>query len=123
MNETCRKVIRDNNGRFVKGHSGNPKGSNQFTSIVPLIEALKKEGIKRGQGFYEMVATRAWMSDTLLIAILKKILPDKVHNEGIEQNTLVQIIQRLAEKENGNRETDNLGSRMAVSEMPLSEKS
>jgi len=122
MTETCKQAVRDKGGRFKKGHSGNPKGSNKYTSIVPLLNALDRAGEKRGEDFWDMVAKKVWMNETVLIAILKKILPDEVHTEVTGQNTLVQIIQQLAEKENGNRETDNIGNRMAVSEMPLPEK-
>lgn len=35
---------RDSKGRFKKGSNGNPKGNNQFTSVVPMIEALTAVG-------------------------------------------------------------------------------
>ncbi len=80
MTKTCRQAVRDKGGRFVKGQSGNPKGDNQYTSLVPLIEALKKAGQKRGEDFWDMVAARVWTNDAVLVAVLKKIVPDKIEH-------------------------------------------
>ena len=76
MGETVRSPNHDKKGRFGVGNNANPKGNNQFTSLVPLIKALKRHGKKQKQDFWDMVAHRAWMNDTILIAILKKLLPD-----------------------------------------------
>jgi len=69
---------RDAKGRFNKGCVANPNGNNQFTSIVPLLEALGKVGKKRKEDFWMMVARRCWESDRILAAILRKIIPDKL---------------------------------------------
>ena len=76
------KTGRDNRGRFKKGVSGNPGGRPSFASINNLIKALEKEGHKRGQDFWDMVAKKANNNPQILIAILKKILPDKTKEEG-----------------------------------------
>uniref|UniRef100_A0A6M3IJG3 DUF5681 domain-containing protein n=1 Tax=viral metagenome TaxID=1070528 RepID=A0A6M3IJG3_9ZZZZ len=75
---TCRQGVRDIHGRFVKGVSGNPQGSNQFTTIVPLLEALERKGQSKKETFWDMVAKKCWKSDQVLIAVLKKIVPDKL---------------------------------------------
>lgn len=90
---TCRKVVRDKSGRFPKGISGNPKGHNQFTSLVPLLEALKKSGEKYNEDFWEFVASKVRTSDAVLIAILKKLLPDKVQGEGLNDNIKIVIVR------------------------------
>jgi len=69
---------RDAKGRFKKGCVANPNGNNQFTSIVPLLEALEKVGKGRNEDFWMMVARRCWESDRILAAILRKIIPDKL---------------------------------------------
>jgi len=81
------------NGRFAKGNNANPKGNNQFTSLVPLIEALKKAGVKHKEDFWDFVAKRARTSDTVLNAILKKLLPDKVQGEGFDKGTQIIIVR------------------------------
>jgi hypothetical protein len=80
IKSTCSQVIRDKNGRFPKGVSGNPKGNSKFTSVVPLLEALERKGEKKGKHFWDMVADKCWRSknDAVLIAVLKKLVPDKV---------------------------------------------
>ncbi len=96
MKKTCSKEARDAKGRFLKGVSGNPKGMNQFTSLVPLIEALRDAGKERKEDFWHMVAKRVWTNETVLIAVLKKILPDKIQGEGLgDRTTIYNIIQQI----------------------------
>jgi hypothetical protein len=82
LQDTSRQVVRDSDGRFVKGCSGNPKGSNQYNSIVPLIEALEKAGTKQNEKFWDMVARKAFCDERVLIAVLKKLIPDNLKLEG-----------------------------------------
>lgn len=89
---------RDANGRFVKGAVANPNGNNQFTSIVPIIEALKAVGKEKREDFWIMVAKKAWVSDTVLVHILKKLLPDRKEIE-YEFNQATQEDQRLTREE------------------------
>lgn len=98
MVETCKKEEikqggRLPNGRFAPGVTGNPKGSNKYTTIVPLIEALKKAGIKRKEDFWDMVASRAWSNETVLNAILKKLLPDKIEGKGFSEGLKIIIVR------------------------------
>jgi len=94
---------RDEKGRFLPGNNSNPKGNNQFTTIVPLIEALKKRGKVKGQDFWDMVAEKASRSDAILIAILKKLLPDKIQGEGGLGETKIIIVRANNEKPNENK--------------------
>ena len=81
--DTIRQAKRDSHGRFLKGYNANPEGNNQFTSLVPLIEALNKQAKRQDYGdFYHYVAQRALINDQVLIAIMKKILPDKIEQSG-----------------------------------------
>jgi hypothetical protein len=45
-----------------------------------LLEALERKGEKKGKHFWDMVADKCWRSknDAVLIAVLKKLVPDKV---------------------------------------------
>ena len=93
MDKTVRMVGHDKKGRFAKGNCANPKGNNQFTSLAPLLEALKKHGKKQNQDFWDMVAERVWLNETVLIAVLKKILPDQVKGEGFGGNQHILIVR------------------------------
>lgn len=101
MKKTIHKDKNRNElGRFVKGSKPNPTGANGYTTIIPLINALKKAGKKRGENFWDMVANRMWTSDTVLVACLKKILPDQIEHSGeIAQRNLffIEIIKKSAE--------------------------
>lgn len=71
------KVGRNDKGQWVKGHPNSNNGKNGFTAIKELTEALKRRGIEQQEGFWDMVAKKAWESDQILIAILKKLIPDR----------------------------------------------
>lgn len=88
--------MRDEKGRFVKGVSGNPSGVNQTTVYNKLIDALEKKGSSRREGFWDMVAEKAYTNPQVLVAVLKKILPDKVKGEGFGDTTAIySIIQEI----------------------------
>ncbi len=90
---------RDSKGCFIKGNNANPKGNNQFLTIVPLLNALKKSGQKYKEDFWDMVARKIRTSDTVLIAILKKLLPDKIEGQGIGADTKIIIVRSNNKKE------------------------
>ena len=78
---------RDKLGRFVAGTKGNtapnPTGKNGFTIAKQIEDALNNEAKRAGyKDFYVFAAHRALISDTVLVALLKKIVPDKVATEG-----------------------------------------
>ena len=95
--DEIKRGSRDNKGRFVKGVSGNPQGNNGRKDIASLIEALEHESKKQGYGdFNKLVAKRAIQFETVLIAVLKKIYPDKVQGEGFADTTnIYHIIQQI----------------------------
>jgi len=72
---------RDVNGRFVKGHRFSAGPHNII--VYDLIEALENKAKRRKYpNFLSYVADRAWINDQVLMAVLKKILPDRVATEG-----------------------------------------
>jgi len=61
---------------FVKGQSGNPAGRPKKPVIDSLEKAIKKVQKEKNEKFLNMVIKRAYESDQVLIAVLKKIIPD-----------------------------------------------
>ncbi len=81
--KTKQTAGRDNKGRFVKGVSGNPSGRNDHTFVEELTAALENESKRQGYiNFADVVAKRALQYETVLIAVLKKVCPDKVALSG-----------------------------------------
>ena len=75
------EIIRDNKGRFVEGSSGNPTGKNAGRPPILDMEAALLEAQRiHNKSFIEHFIERAYKSDTVAIALAKKILPDK--NQG-----------------------------------------
>lgn len=53
---------------------GRPKGSH--TPTGDLNRALQKVSKRRGESFYERVCDAAWDNPALMVAILRKLIPD-----------------------------------------------
>ena len=67
--------------RFEKGKSGNPKGrpKGTITTLSPdeLMASLKRAKAKnKGVSFLDNFCLRAYTSDKMAIALLRKMLPD-----------------------------------------------
>lgn len=86
---------------WKQGQSGNPNGRPPTPEIDILRQAIATVEARRKKKFFIMVVERAYESDTVLIAILKKILPDLRHNEHDHKTNestmamVVQTVQRL----------------------------
>jgi len=65
---------------FKPGESGNPagrpKGSKTKFSIVALEESIREVEKECQTSFFRHVVKRAFISDKVLIALLKKLIPD-----------------------------------------------
>lgn len=73
------EIIRDNKGRFIEGSSGNPTGKNAGRPPqIQLEEALIKAQKEHNKDLLEHLVERAYQSDAVLIALAKKLLPDKI---------------------------------------------
>lgn len=80
-----RVVRRTKKGRFSKGCTGNangrPKGAKtnpakKMTDIQLLRAALKKTSKKKDKNLFEHFVERAYESDTVLIGVMRKVVPD-----------------------------------------------
>ena len=95
MSETCKQEsFRNEAGRFVKGHSGNPTGINGWTKLDSILQAIKYKGKCRGTGFEKHIADRFYINDAVLMAVLKKAIPElrQVEHSGKIEGSETKII-------------------------------
>ena len=71
------------NGKFAKGNCANPNGRPKNPEAEELRQALLKATKKHNKSFLEHFVDRAYKSDTVAIALAKKILPDQVESDII----------------------------------------
>ena len=106
MNESCEHEIaksetgRDAKGRWIKGYCPNPKGNTSKLDVKSLILALDSRAQQQKfPDFLGYVAARALVNDAVLIAVLKKILPDKLKGEGFGDTKII-IVRDKEKNEN-----------------------
>ena len=94
-NPVNQEEIRDSKGRFTKGHSGNPTGKNAGRKkyVKALEDALETVATEKGESFLVNLVRRAYRSDSIAVALAKKLLPDQVHQEvtGDQAKQIVSI--------------------------------
>jgi len=100
---------------FSKGDPRiNRKGRPKNAEPELLRQALAKEGERRGQDFWDKVASYAFTDRNVMIAVIKKFIPDLTH---IDSESEIKIIAMPTAKINqqpqvfeiGNRVTDHIG--------------
>ncbi len=84
--------------RFQVGHrfsKGRPKGSRNKIS-KSFLEALESVESEKQMSLYEHFIKRAYEDDSILIAVMKKLLPDKLRNDNnsTTNNFVLEMIQR-----------------------------
>lgn len=92
---------RDKNGRFNSGNTGKPKGSkNKLTlALQKAIEQVEKDKKKT---LFKHFIERAFKSDAVLVATIKKLIADKIQSEvdlGGEVNVNIKLVDSDKEKE------------------------
>ena len=88
-------------GRFLPGNRANPTGINGYVKIENLIKALKNRAAKQNMDFWEYVAQRVFLNDQVLMAVLKKMLPDKFEKDT--PDTKISILN-IGELDTGARD-------------------
>ncbi len=80
----------DKHGRFVRGNKANPTGRNGYTTILEMEKAINDYGEKHNTSLLKHIAKRFYINDNIVIAILKKLIPDKIKGEGFgDKKTLI----------------------------------
>jgi len=95
---------------FTKGHkivgnrNGRPKGSKNKWSQELLQEFLKSmkevekdKKISGGNTFFKHIITRGFKSDTVAVALLKKLVPDMNFNIEDFRNSNIKVTFELVE--------------------------
>lgn len=83
------------NGQFKKGCVANPKGRPVKPEIELLRNALEAAQTKQGMHLIEFAVEKAYTDNQVLIAILKKILPDKIEGDMKGGTNVYNIISRI----------------------------
>lgn len=84
-----------NDTKFKEGNPGGPgrpKGSAYMDELKQAIKEVEKE---KKKSLFKRVIERAYISDSVMIAVLKKFVPDKVKQEleGLSEMSIkVEII-------------------------------
>jgi len=96
---------------FAKGDPRiNRKGRPKNAEPDLLRQALAREGVKRGEDFWEKVASFAFTDRNIMIAVIKKFIPDLTHADIDSTITVVKMeTVKLDDKE----QELNIGNRVA----------
>jgi len=81
---------RDHLGHIMPGHclnaKGRPKGSKNKYSIKELMEAIKEVEVEKGESLLSTFVKKGYEDKTVMIALMKKLLPDLKSIEGVMAN-------------------------------------
>ncbi len=100
------KPKSETGGRWQKGQSGNPHGRPTNAEIDLFRKALVEGEKKYGKDIFTHAVQRAFVNDTVLIALLKKIIPDKIAGEGFGDTiNIINSFKRFIETVNAENAT------------------
>jgi len=81
---------RDDKGHLLPGHTANrngrPKGSKNKYSIKELMDAIKEVELETGESLLKVFVMKGYADKTVMIALMKKLLPDLKSIEGVMAN-------------------------------------
>ena len=94
---------RDNNGKFIKGNElskGRQAGSkNKLT--LDLQKAIKEVETEKKVNLFKHFVMRGYKNDKVLVALIKKLVPDKLQTEGLLEGDLtIKIVSAVPRPEN-----------------------
>jgi len=91
------------NPEWVKGKSGNPAGrpKGSYAIHTQLEKAIEGVGKDKKIDIYKHFVERAYDNDTVLVALLRKLVPDRQYSEG-DAERIINIVYAYREKSNDN---------------------
>ncbi len=98
----------DETGKFKKGNPGRPAGIKGF-SIAELVKEIEEVESEKNLKLYKKFAQKAFTNPGVMIALIKKLIPDKTHTE-IEGVGDTDIIITTA-RENFKKKLDDISKR------------
>ena len=94
-------------GKFKEDNPGRPKGAKNKFSLIKLEEAIEEEektAINEGDvGLFRKFVRMAYMNPNVMIAIMKKFVPDKQHIQTEEIEPIKLIIEHVGNKNKSNK--------------------
>jgi len=99
------------NPNWLRGNSGNPKGRPKKAEIDKLRKALEYGEQKFGKDIFYHAIERAFKNDQVLIALLKKLVPDKLEGVGFDTKIIFNQIKQIIENANRNNRTPESSDR------------
>ena len=98
----------EDTGKFVEDNPGRPKGAKNKFSLAKLEEAIEEEektAINEGDvGLFRKFVRMAYMNPNVMIAIMKKFVPDKQHIQTEEIEPIKLIIEHVGNKNKSNKD-------------------
>jgi len=89
------------NPSWAKGVSGNPNGRPKKPEIEELRKAIKSVEKQKKKKLLQHFIERAFKSDAVLVATIKKLIADKTQVEGILDGDLkITVISAIPEHKN-----------------------
>jgi len=79
-----------------KGRTNNLNGRPRNPEVEQFREALEKAEKKGDYSLLEHAVARAYKSDAVLVAVLKKILPDKMSSQ-IDMNEITSQVDKITQ--------------------------
>ena len=89
-----------NKGGCRPGHTNNPNGRPPAGEafVEQLRAAIKKVGKDKGKSLIRHAVERAYEEDTVLIALLKKLLPDQIGLGDLDGKPLTFAVINYGDK-------------------------
>jgi len=102
LNTLEKREYTDDTGKFKEDNPGRPKGSKNKFSMAKLEEAIEVEEelakVENAPGIFQMFVRMAYMNPNVMIALMKKFVPDKSHTELITPEPVEIIIHRAKDE-------------------------
>ena len=98
-NKTADITANKQRGRpFKPGQSGNLKGRPPGTAYIGLLEeAIHEVETEKKKSFFKRVIERAYISDSVMIAVLRKFISDKTYTQVEEIQDRDKIMSEAGE--------------------------